>query len=85
MIQNCSIYDEDVNKFNTENIDLDTPCTISDQEAQMEVDSQPQHDPHPSKVPSTVISWQYIERSSADKHFISFTFIPLLITNIFQM
>jgi len=72
MIQNCSISGEDVGSFNTVNTDLDTPCTISHQDAQDEVDSQPQYDPHPSSLPSSVIEWEYIERSSAEHHQMSF-------------
>ena len=85
MIHNCSISGDDVGKFNTENTDLNTSCTISHQEAQEEVDRQPQYDPHPASLPSSVIEWKYIERSSGNNHHFPLSIVSLLIFSILQM
>ena len=64
MITNCSITGEKAERFSTVNTQLQTSCTITQQEARQEVSNQAQHSPEPAGRPSEVDSWMYVKSST---------------------
>ena len=65
MVSNCSISGLKEGNFSTTNTQLDTDCTISQEEAQKEVLDQADHSPEPAARPEDVDSWSFVRTSSS--------------------
>ena len=65
MVSNCSISGLEEGNFSTTNTQLDTDCTISQEEAQKEVLDQADHSPDPAARPEDVDTWSFVTTSSS--------------------
>lgn len=61
MITNCSITGEKADRLSTVNTQLQTSCTITQDEARQEVSGQAEHSPEPAGRPGEVDSWVYVK------------------------
>ena len=64
MVNNCSISSEKAGRFTTVNTQLNTACTITQQEASQEVSEQAEYSPEPAVRPAEVESWRYVTSST---------------------
>jgi len=66
MIANCSITGDDVGSFNTANTLQQTQCSITEEEAVKEVQSQAPYDPQPDALPDSVDKWSFVNSGTLD-------------------
>ena len=61
MMTNCSVSEE----FSLANTEQDNQCSISLEEARLEVESQAEHNDTPAAEPAWVNTWSFVEVESS--------------------
>ena len=75
---NCSISKD----FSTVNTFQNKMCSITQEEAKQEIDSQPPFDPNPAPLPPDVDTWSYVQKNSNSGMKVDYFFISISISYI---
>ena len=81
MMNNCSISKD----FSTVNTLQGKMCSISQEEAKQEIDSQPPFNPNPAPFPPDVDTWSYVQRNSISVMRVDYFFISISIPYILNL